>query len=636
MDRKYKRLIEVLLYSEKTMTAKELSLIMNVSTKTIRNYVSMINSEKDCIFSTNKGYKIDNNKAKEILSEEEVISLPENQKERVLYILKQLLLNSDKAAIDLNDLSDDLIVSIDTIKKDFVIVKEKLIKNNLFVQINHDCVVVEGLEKDKRRLLSKLLSEELNENLLNLNVLDYIFPDLDIKNLAKKIQQICHENSYFINDYALVNLILELAIEISRKKTNVKKIPMKVHIGNLTQKEMHLVNKLVSELEEKYEIIYEKNEYEELARIFLSSLVNLDYSKIPYEKIDEILDRKSLELIDLLKKQLKDWILFNVENEEFLVKFAFHIKNLLTRLDNEYEIKNPLTKHIKMSSPLIFEYAVEIGDIISKFTKKVISEDEITFLALHIGSILVEDNYFNYRIKSALFFPKYYDYTFNLINEINKQFKNDLVINQIVSNIEEIDEKDNDIIITTISSVNIIGLKSVQITPFLTKNDKNTITTAIEKIKLTKKRDYLREQLLNITDSDLFCKNRIFKDKIDVIKYICTQMMKKQYINKEYLQDILEREEQSSTAFGKLAVPHSIKMEANKTVMFILLLEKPLKWDENEVNIVLLFTIKKDERSLFFNIFDSIVSQLLEPENIKKVLSSNSINEAIDNLVNCV
>ncbi|GIN64128.1 transcriptional antiterminator [Robertmurraya siralis] len=633
MENKHKRMIEILLQSEKSVTSKELGYMLGVSQKTIRNYVAAINQPGErYIYSSHKGYTVNREKAQQLLHAQ-TKGLPENQSERVRYIIKRLLQNGSNK-LDLNDISDELLVSFETVKNDFSIVKEKVAQNHLFITQKNIYVSIEGSEKDKRKLLSKLLSGEFNENLLNLEVLENIFPSFNLKFLAATIQDLCQEYHYFINDYALLNLILEVAIEIDRMKHNFMQSERHNLLSNFNAQELESINKLAKTIEEKFNIQYKNGEIKELANIVLSYLTKLDYSKISSKNLNQILDKRSLDLIRILKQQMKNWHLFDVEIEGFLVKFSLHIKNLLIRMDNDYILKNPLTNHIKHSCPLIFEHAIEIGNTIGKFMKKRITEDEITFLALHIGSIMGENSYLNSRIKCALFLPSYYDYSHNLIDKIKKEFKHDIVINQVTSNIKEIDTKSNDLLINIGSNFYNLPLIETQITPFLTRNDSSSIKRAIEKTKLLKKRNYLKEHLYQITESDLFFNETHFIDRNSVLKFMCKKLIDKGYVQKKYLDDVLDRESQSSTAFGKLAVPHSINMDASKTCVSMLISNRGIKWDEhNTVNVVLLFAIKKDERALFFNIFDSIVTKLIEPQNISNVSKSKNIDELIENFL---
>ena len=113
-------------------------------------------------------------------------------------------------------------------------------------------------------------------------------------------------------------------------------------------------------------------------------------------------------------------------------------------------------------------------------------------------------------------------------------------------------------------------------------------------------------------------------------------MLKEGYIDKSYYDDVLDREMRASTAFGHIAVPHSMKTNANKTGMFVLINEKkPLKWDNNYINIVLLFAINEDEREIFHDVYDNLIVLLLEKQNAAKITGCNTYIEFIEAVINC-
>lgn len=102
-----------------------------------------------------------------------------------------------------------------------------------------------------------------------------------------------------------------------------------------------------------------------------------------------------------------------------------------------------------------------------------------------------------------------------------------------------------------------------------------------------------------------------------------------------FMAEVEDREAHSSTAFGRLAVPHSLKMEASRTGMYILLSDKPITWGEHMVNVVLLFAINRQDRELFHEIFDNLIVLLLEYQSLEKVLGSGSYAEFIESILEC-
>ena len=136
--------------------------------------------------------------------------------------------------------------------------------------------------------------------------------------------------------------------------------------------------------------------------------------------------------------------------------------------------------------------------------------------------------------------------------------------------------------------------------------------------------------LMQITSPELFCKNGEIGNQKQALAYMIRALEEQGYVDGEFIHEVEDREAHSSTAFGRLAVPHSLKMDANRTGMYILLSDKPIAWAEHMVNVVLLFAINREDRELFHEIFDNLIVLLLEYQNLDKVLQSNTYEEFIE------
>ncbi|WP_416327372.1 BglG family transcription antiterminator [[Eubacterium] hominis] len=635
MNKKCRKLIQLLLSKEEVMTSQELSREMGVSNKSVRNYIAQINDEAACIISSNKGYRIDKKMIPNDWNQKDGV-LPETQNDRVSYMLNSMLTRPKDEATDLYDLADEMAVSYETVRKDFIIVKHKLSDHDIFVKVNDHLVELEGSELDKRRFLSSLISESFCENILSYKSLSHIFPNYDIEALSDMIQKSCNEYHYFINEYALLNLVLEVVIGIDRISKKFEYVSQEERRDRYGIREMQLCKKIVENIEANYHIVYSECEFEELTNILISSLMKIEFSDINLENLSGFVGTECMDLVNELRVVMKEWGILDVDSEAFVIKFSLHIKNLLIRLKNGFVSKNQLTEHIKMSCPLIFEYAVEIADHIKRITHYKVEDHEIAFLALHIGCIMGEKDFFNDRISCNLLFPQYYDFTNQLLQNLNSAFHDIVVINKVITKQNEAMMHPCDLLISTLPNQRLDTQEYVCITPFLTAKDKAVIFAAVDKVKIKKKKTKLKEYLFQITDKKIFMRNEYMTESDEVIKELCHRMEKEGYVDDHYLEDIKEREKESSTAFGRVAVPHSFKMNAIKTGMFVLLSERGIHWGNNKVNVVLLFAINRDERAMFFNIFDHLVSQLLDTGNLNKVLHSQCIEEFIDRFMDCV
>ena len=104
----------------------------------MKNYIGEINYfETNLIEGSRKGYRIQRERGRELLGKQQQASLPETPGERVNYMIAQLLTNDSEngGGIDLYDISEEIFVSLETLKKDLVRVRKKLKEYGLYANV---------------------------------------------------------------------------------------------------------------------------------------------------------------------------------------------------------------------------------------------------------------------------------------------------------------------------------------------------------------------------------------------------------------------------------------------------------------------------------------------------------------------
>jgi mannitol/fructose-specific phosphotransferase system IIA component (Ntr-type) len=163
--------------------------------------------------------------------------------------------------------------------------------------------------------------------------------------------------------------------------------------------------------------------------------------------------------------------------------------------------------------------------------------------------------------------------------------------------------------------------------------DFDAIRSRIEKIRQHKKKQRLLEHLKQVSGPDIFRRNIVFGNEDEAIRYMSDLMIKNGYAGETFGDEVLSREHSYSTAYGNIAIPHSMRISARKTGMAILLNEKPVPWGQNMVNIVLLFAIEKESQNFFYDIFDNLITLLLEAPNAAKIIECETYNDFIKTIV---
>jgi lichenan operon transcriptional antiterminator len=64
--------------------------------------------------------------------------------------------------------------------------------------------------------------------------------------------------------------------------------------------------------------------------------------------------------------------------------------------------------------------------------------------------------------------------------------------------------------------------------------------------------------------------------------------------------------------------------------------EKPMKWGNQYVNIIVLIGISETDRSTFRDVFDILIEVLSEPKNVQKLINCNDYDEFLATITNMI
>lgn len=633
MTEKQITLIKLLLENGNFVTANTLSSNLNVSVRTIKNYIYDINkSYPNSVISGRDGYKINIQSIENISSLGISSSIPQTSKERVNYIINYVI-KSD-APINIFDLCEKLYVSYSTITTDFRKLKKELSKFSLTLITKNDCITIDGLEKNKRKLISTLLYNESNVNFVNLNVIQNAFLDIDINYIKETILKLFSENHYFINDYSLVNLVLHITIAIDRIKNNNINTKDTSELPMIRFHEYELAKAASKMLEEHFEIKYSDAEIYDLALLLISRATSIDYKSLDSTGLKDVIGDECLELVNVLIRTVNESYYVDLSEPEFIVRFGIHIRNLLIRSRNNHFSKNPLTETIKTSFPLIYDISVLLASIIKEKTSISINEDEIAYIAFHLGSALETQKELHNKIIATLYCPNYYDFNSKIINTLNNHFSSDLLITDVVTDESSLNKlKNSDLLITSMPLNSILTIPCINVNLFITNNDINNIHNKIEEIKILKKRDKFNRSIRKIITPDLFTRVNNLTNENDTIDFMVSKLSELNFVDKSFKDEILQREKMSTTAFNGFALPHSMHMNAKKTGIYILISDSPISWYGKKVQLIIMLCFNRNDKLIFNEIFNPLTMILSESENMKEVLNCKNYDEFIGTVI---
>ena len=618
------QIIRILMDSDAPVTSASLANAINVSPRSVKTYINEINDlYPSSIASSRKGYVIDKTKAEKMLEESRSV-IPQTSDERVIYIINRLIKHG---VYDAYDLCDEMFISYSTLKSDMVKVRRMLSDTDLELVNQNDTLVIGGLEKNKRKLLSSLIYSESHNNFLNVEKISGSFEGIDAGFIKDTILRKFEEYRYFINDYSLENLILHATITIDRIRNGFSGSEERKQATVLKSHEYDLARSIIAELEEHYGISFNEIEIMEFAMLILSRASNLDYETVTVENVRQYVGEEVYQLADQLIRDFGAFFYIDISQPEFFVRFALHIKNLLVRADSDYFSKNPLTGSIKQNCPLIYDCAVNAARSIKEKTGINLNDDEIAYIAFHLGGALELQSSLTNKINAVIYCPGYYNMNTKLSNEIAKRSGEYMVISAIITQQEELEKVNCDLIIATLRPDFHTGVPVILVSPILKEQDLYNISQKVVEIRKDKQRKEFKQKVSLLISDELFFSQKEPLTKEECIHKMAENLKRCGYVGEQFESDIIERDSVSSVAFDNFAIPHAMKMHEKKTGISVMIADEPIEWDDKKVELVMMLCFNINDRHLFNELFEPISMILIDPDNMHKVLQAENAEE---------
>lgn len=651
-NKRIESLLRVLLIEDQALTISALAKKLGVSNSTIRNDLNVMDHIlllNGCILVKNQGVGIYINgstkQKQELLTKLEANKDKDiqihSQEYRVYYVLQELLINTN-SYVKVDDLSEELFVSRSTIQKDLLKCEKWLSSFNCKIEIKRKTgFIIAGTEINYRKALAKLVSiKSKDSKLTNSNRIDKLRLNKEISQEIKNIIQIdCSLIEKIIgdaekklclnfNDESYSSLAMHIAISIKRIQDG-NEITSGIKIKNPEEnREYKVAVEMAKGIEKYYNVHFKKLEIQYL---FLH-IAGAKYMENPIKKMDIELDESDELSINIAKEIIS--IIERVYNQSFeedqeLYKgLLIHLRPTINRLIFGFTFDNPLMQEIKEAYPKAYGIAFMSSEIFENYLGIPIPEEEIAYIAIHIEAAAERKSN---SLNTVVVCSTGMGTAELLATKIQKRFKQINIIS--VESFSAFSAKESDGIDLVLSTIPIkTKVPHLVVSPLLTASDVNSIFNFIEK------GDTHEKQLLNFINAALVYKYSNCKNKEEIIRRISSECKDKGYVTSEYYNGVIKREKSYSTEIGKgVAVPHSPLEFVKKSVMILVKLDKPIRWDTTIVDIVLFIAISKADSyqltDLLKNIYscfdnDMFLEELRaedEEEKIKEILYQKCI-----------
>lgn len=626
MRRKQEELINYLYTHNEKVTANILSKALNLSIRTIKSYIAELNMNyPSLISSSNRGYVIDKVKANSLLQYKD--DIPQDYESRCIYIIKKTLLEKQDY-IDIFDLCEELFISYSTLKKDIYKMNTSFANFKITFSSENNKLHVGGSEQNKRKLISHVMSEEVSGNFLNLTLLQESFPDYDLDDACTLIKDICKQHHYYLNDFSCVNFILHVTIMVSRINHGNHIINNNELIQVTNKNDEKIAKELYLALEQVFNVSFNSSEILEIYILFKN---NANYINDENENVSLLVSDEIIQITKNIIKNVDEHFFINLDSDNFITPFMLHLKNLKNRLIKNNLLKNPMLDSIKISCPTIYDISTFIAYQLTLSFHENVNEDEIAFIALHVGTEIERQKKEETKVSCLLLCPEYLNITSTLHKKIMMDFGDQLTIQKSISFENEILGNNFDLLITTVPVLESTNYFIVLLPPFPMSYEKNKILDAIIRIENTKKSQILTNNLNFYFNEKLFYSMNEDISKSAVINELAERMINLGYVEENFKEEIWKRETASSTAFMNIAIPHPMKMSAYKTSIGVVISHKGIDWgNQHFVNVVFMIAFNKIDNKHFHALYESLVLLFNEPIVISEIKKCKNFNDFKD------
>lgn len=663
---------------DKNISYKELSELFKVSTRTIQREIKALTSILD-------PYEL--KIIKDIGHGLELKGSAEAKKRLKEYIEQVKILSAYSPKERQDNITYDLLISKEPIKQYFFSKKygvtEATISSDLdkveiwletggikLIRTPGIGVYIEGQEKQRRTMLSRLLHKDITfdewlelfskkmgieeaeiDGRLGMVIRNRLLKFIQtpkILEVERVVHQVLNEQTNIVlTERNYVNLIVHLILAVERIRSGEVIETTNVYQDYVFDNSIYaLAEKIVKQLETVLSISIPKIEMDYIVLHLSGARLSNEKEIVNYEEEEFTWIELTQSFIRAMEYYLKE----SFEGDELLFEgLVAHIAPAFNRLKCGLQIHNPMLDKIKESYPEIFSACKQACKVLLNKTGCHIPDDEVGYLAMHIGAALFrkkETLMVEYRAcvvcSSGLGTSTF------LASSLRSKMPNIKVesvvsVNQLQGWLKE--EKECDIIISTINLPLVKNKNVVVVSPFLNNEDLSKIQNSLSNVQKThpiQNRDqedhrkspsilslatYGEGMIQILNNFKVVHDIEVSSDHLCSILNQLKGIREISDINQLY-RDLEKREQQGGFVIGDLAMLHTKSRGVKKLLVGVLRMKSPLLWtiDEEEkqlIKAVLLLAAPHDAPKEHIEMISEISSSLIEESFIDVLVQSS-------------
>lgn len=499
-----RKILMLLLMSEKNRTVKQIADELTVSSRTIHRELKKLENilkayRLELVKKTGSGVAINGaGSDKQMLKQkvEQMDGVELSKEERQSILLNTLI--QVREPVKLFTLASELHVSVAAISQDLDEIEENIAQFGLeLIRKKGYGVEIAGDEARKRAVLSNLISRHIDlfqfvEKIKAKNkestvdgetisdrLLGLVDP-LKLEIIEDQVQRIRKELRYDLADSAYVGLVVHLALAIERlQKGDTIRFDEAYKQEIKGKQEYKIASKLIERLGKAFAIEIPEDEIGYITMHLMGAKLRENQSYL-LEETSINLAYRARELIRFVRDQLH----VNLSaNDRFLNDLITHLKPAIYRIKQKMNINNPMLFEIKRDYNELFEIVEEGAAYV--FPDLDIPEEEIAYLVLHFAAILIQTEQHK-GLRVLVICSTGIGTSKMLASKLERKFPEiEIAKHQSIFDLDKTDLMAYDVIVSTVLLED-LEQRYVHISPMLTEEEAVKVKAALRKAALTR------------------------------------------------------------------------------------------------------------------------------------------------------
>lgn len=610
LDARMKKIIIELSDSE-YVTASELAKILDLNEKTVRTTIGKMRDSLDeygieIESKTRKGYHLliyDKEKYQAFINNDEWLSkndIPNNSKEREEWLLDYLLKQHKFVRID--DLSEMLYVSRSTITNDIRNVEDSLKSYHItLIRRPNYGLHIQGSEFDIRNCMISQFKD---------NKWAQRFSDKE-ENELKEISKILLNNIQNQKVVLSKSMIQEMTsciyIAKVRYEENYKITVSKNEVVHRIYKPcIEVATNIVEELNEKFHIHLLDSE---IYYIAINIAARSDYNVLEGELESGVINQARKQATQMLDCVYDMMHLDMRQNLSLLYDLISFLIPMDIRMRYGIIAKNPFAEATKKKYFFAYNVASQAVIPLKKTYFHELPENEIAYLTSIFALFIEQEKDKKKKYNILVICATNMSTSKLLAYQYKKKFKKyiDEVYTCEMYNLDSFDFSKVDYIFTTVEINRVLPKLVLGISAFLEDEE-------VEKISSILKFKY-SNTIADVYSEELFYDNIKGETKEEILFEICKRIPEKYGIPSDFYEGLLRREEITGTDLAKhVALPHPYETTSDISFACISVLDHPIRWTRQDVQVVILMAVAEDEQRDLTN-FLQLISEFIANES---------------------